>query len=122
MKREPMSTMLALAERNMPRYTSYPTAPHFCAALGPHTYAAWLAELPQAATLSLYLHVPYCTELCLYCDCTTKAVRRRAPVEAYAEHLLKEIELLGSAIGRPAGCSSALGRWHAVDPRPRQSS
>src|SRR5215470_716451 len=40
MKREPMSTMLALAERNVPRYTSYPTAPHFCAAAGPQTYAA----------------------------------------------------------------------------------
>jgi oxygen-independent coproporphyrinogen III oxidase len=94
-----MSATLLLAERSVPRYTSYPTAPHFCAAVGPQTYAAWLAELPQAATLSLYLHVPYCTELCLYCGCTTKAVRRRDPVETYAELLLKEIELLGSAIG-----------------------
>src|SRR5215475_10303927 len=34
---------LALAERSVPRYTSYPTAPHFCAAVGPRTYAAWLA-------------------------------------------------------------------------------
>jgi oxygen-independent coproporphyrinogen-3 oxidase len=93
-----MSATLALAERNVPRYTSYPTAPHFCAAVGPRTYAAWLAELPQAATLSLYLHVPYCTELCLYCGCTTKAVRRRKPVEAYAELLGKEIALLGTAI------------------------
>jgi hypothetical protein len=93
-----MSTMLVLAERNVPGYT-YPTAPHFSAIVGPQTYQAWLAELPQAATLSLYLHVPYCTELCLYCGCTTKAVRRRAPVETYAAHLLKEIELLGSAIG-----------------------
>jgi oxygen-independent coproporphyrinogen III oxidase len=93
-----MSATLALAERSVPRYTSYPTAPHFCAAVGPRTYGAWLTELPQAATLSLYLHVPYCTELCLYCGCTTKAARRRAPVEAYAEHLGKEIALLGAAI------------------------
>jgi oxygen-independent coproporphyrinogen III oxidase len=95
----PANTTLTLAERSVPRYTSYPTAPHFCAAVGPQTYAAWLAELPQAATLSLYLHVPYCTELCLYCGCTTKAVRRRAPIETYAEHLKKEIELLGAVIG-----------------------
>ncbi len=89
-----MSTTLTLAERAVPRYTSYPTAPHFSAAVGPHTYAEWLAGLPDRAKLSLYVHVPYCTELCLYCGCTTKAVQRRAPVAAYADHLRKEIELL----------------------------
>ena len=90
---------LTLAERNVPRYTSYPTAPHFSAAVDSQAYAAWLSELPDTATLSLYLHVPYCTELCLYCGCTTKAVRRRGPVETYAEFLRKEIDLLGAAIG-----------------------
>jgi len=94
-----MNTMLTLAERSVPRYTSYPTAPHFSAAVGAQTYAGWLARLPDTATLSLYLHVPYCRELCLYCGCTTKAVRRRAPLDACAEHLKKEIDLLGAAIG-----------------------
>ena len=41
-----MSNTLAIAERNVPRYTSYPTAPHFSAKMGPDTYAAWLAALP----------------------------------------------------------------------------
>jgi oxygen-independent coproporphyrinogen III oxidase len=54
--------------------------------------------LPEAATLSIYLHVPFCTELCRYCGCTTKAVRRRPPVDAYAELLHAEIELLSAAI------------------------
>ena len=94
-----MSTTLTLAERNVPRYTSYPTAPHFAAAVGPKLYAQWLGELPTDATLSLYLHVPFCNEICLYCGCTTKAVRRRAPVEAYAELLKKEIALLADQIG-----------------------
>jgi oxygen-independent coproporphyrinogen-3 oxidase len=87
------------AAGRVPRYTSYPTAPHFSAAVGPQVYGTWLAELPDTAALSLYLHVPYCKELCLYCGCTTKAVRRRGPVEAYAEHLKKEIDLLGAVIG-----------------------
>src|ERR1700675_4388168 len=78
---------LALAERTVPRYTSYPTAPHFTAAVGAETYADWLSALPAAATLSLYIHVPYCTELCLYCGCHTKMVRRREPLQAYAERL-----------------------------------
>jgi oxygen-independent coproporphyrinogen-3 oxidase len=93
----------------LPRYTSYPTAPHFSAAVGPQSYAAWLAALSETAKLSLYLHVPYCTELCPYCGCTTTAVRRRAPVEAYAEHLAREIDLLGTAIGGQT-CTGAAAR------------
>ena len=91
---------LALAERNVPRYTSYPTAPHFSAAVGAATYGDWLAALPGRATLSLYIHVPFCTELCFYCGCNTRAVRRREPVETYAERLIDEIALLGHLKGR----------------------
>ncbi len=95
-----MAEALALAERNVPRYTSYPTAPHFSAAVGPETYAEWLSQLPRAATLSLYIHVPFCAELCLYCGCNTRAVRRREPVDSYAERLIDEIALLGGLRGR----------------------
>jgi len=95
---EPMN--LALAERNVPRYTSYPTAPHFAAAVGPAVYGDWLSRLPHAADVSLYIHVPFCTELCLYCGCNTRAVRKREPVDAYAERLLDEIALLEALRGR----------------------
>ena len=91
---------LALAERNVPRYTSYPTAPYFGPAVDAKIYAQWLEALPARATLSLYLHVPYCTNMCLYCGCHTKAVRRREPVENYADHLLKEIDLVGKFLHR----------------------
>jgi oxygen-independent coproporphyrinogen III oxidase len=94
-----MRTTLTLAERAVPRYTSYPTAPHFSPDVEADTYAAWLAALPTQATLSLYLHVPYCSELCLYCGCTTKAVRQAAPVAAYADLLRAEIDRLAAAIG-----------------------
>src|SRR5581483_1742172 len=59
----------------------------------------WLSALPAAATLSLYIHVPFCTELCLYCGCHTKMVRRRAPLEAYARRLAGEIALLARRLG-----------------------
>ncbi len=94
-----MNSTLAFAERSVPRYTSYPTAPHFTPAVRPETYAAWLASLPDAATLSLYLHVPFCTEMCFYCGCHTKAVHRRDPVDRYAERLIDEIRMIGAAIG-----------------------
>jgi oxygen-independent coproporphyrinogen-3 oxidase len=95
-----MSTSLALAERNVPRYTSYPTAPHFSAAVGPERYGEWLGALPLKASLSLYIHVPFCTELCFYCGCNTRAVRKREPVDAYAELLIEEIALLEGLSGR----------------------
>jgi oxygen-independent coproporphyrinogen-3 oxidase len=95
-----MSKRFALAERNVPRYTSYPTAPHFSAAVTATMYGEWLAALPAATTLSLYIHVPFCTELCHYCGCNTRAVRKREPIDAYAERLLQEIALLGSLRGR----------------------
>jgi oxygen-independent coproporphyrinogen-3 oxidase len=109
-----------LAEQSVPRYTSYPTAPHFNATIGPNTYAQWLAELDPAATLSLYLHVPYCAELCRYCGCNTKVVRRQEPLDAYAALLAREIALLHARIpGRRVvaihwggGTPSTLGPAH----------
>ena len=95
-----MSTALALAERNVPRYTSYPTAPHFSKTVGPELYGEWLSKLPRDASLSIYIHVPFCTELCFYCGCHTKAVRKREPVDAYAQQLLDEIALLDRVGGR----------------------
>ena len=54
-----MSDHLArYAARNVPRYTSYPTAPHFSAEVTPGLYGSWLAGLPEETDLSLYLHVP----------------------------------------------------------------
>lgn len=95
-----MLSLYALAERNVPRYTSYPTAPHFSDAVSAETYAQWLSALEPDAELSLYIHVPYCTEICLYCGCHTKAVRRREPIDRYAERLIAEIEQVARALGR----------------------
>ena len=52
--------LLARYGRPVPRYTSYPTAPHFHAGVGSQHYREWLGALPGDARLSLYLHVPFC--------------------------------------------------------------
>lgn len=86
---------LELAKRYstpVPRYTSYPTAPHFSADVGAATYRAWLAELKLGTRLSLYSHIPFCDELCWYCGCCTKAVRRYEPVSEYLPSLYAEME------------------------------
>lgn len=80
--------------RNVPRYTSYPTAPHFSNTVGPDDYASWLASLDASAPVSLYLHVPYCRELCWYCGCNMKLAKQDKPVAQYAKTLNEEIALL----------------------------
>ncbi len=87
------------AERAVPRYTSYPTAPNFAATVTPEVYAGWLAAIPSQAGLSLYLHVPFCRELCHYCGCNTHATRRMEPVEHYVRDLITEISLLARLSG-----------------------
>ena len=42
-----------------PRYTSYPTAPHFHAGIDGDVYARWLRALTPGQTLSLYIHIPW---------------------------------------------------------------
>jgi oxygen-independent coproporphyrinogen-3 oxidase len=85
-------------QEKLPRYTSYPTAPHFSAAIGPDTYTEWLRAIPRHAHASLYLHIPFCRSMCWYCGCHTSVVRRQEPVALYASALRCEIELLSSQI------------------------
>ena len=85
-------------EERLPRYTSYPTAPHFSQAVGPETYADWLKAIPQRATASLYLHVPFCRAMCWYCGCHTSVARRDEPIAAYAGALRREIEQVARRI------------------------
>lgn len=92
-------TILRYANDRVPRYTSYPTAPHFSPEVGADTYARWLGELDSTEPVSLYLHIPFCKTMCWYCGCHTKATRQLAPVEAYAEVLLREIDTVASHTG-----------------------
>ena len=87
-------------DRLVPRYTSYPTAPHFSDRVTADDYAAWLGAIPADAPLSLYLHVPFCASLCLFCACHTTVVTQAAPLLAYADTLQREIALVAGMIGR----------------------
>lgn len=90
--------MFDLAARPVPRYTSYPTATNFTNKVDGATYARWLRDVPGDAPLSLYIHVPYCTAICSYCGCNTKAVRRQEPLNVYRQALCAEIGLIASEL------------------------
>ncbi len=82
----------------VPRYTSYPTAPHFSDTVNGDTYRQWLGEMDPVTPLSLYFHIPFCDEMCWFCGCYTKIVKRYEPIAQYMDVLLKEIDLVAAAL------------------------
>lgn len=93
--------IIARYDGRAPRYTSYPTALQFTAAVDERAYRQWLSTLPAEARVSLYVHIPFCDRLCLYCGCNTRVVRRRETIGEYLALLLNEARLLAAAA--PAG-------------------
>ncbi len=86
------------ADRPLPRYTSYPTAPHFGAEVNADRYRDWLGTLSDGAGVSLYLHVPFCRSMCWYCGCHTTITARDEPIARYLATLHREIDLIADAI------------------------
>ncbi|MDI1285966.1 MAG: oxygen-independent coproporphyrinogen III oxidase [Reyranella sp.] len=86
-------TNAELHDRPVPRYTSYPTAAQFDTSVGPAQHGKWLRDL-DSAYAALYLHIPFCQQLCWYCACHTMAMQRKGTLEAYADGLCRELDLL----------------------------
>jgi oxygen-independent coproporphyrinogen-3 oxidase len=82
----------------VPRYTSYPTAPHFSGAVGERELTGWLERLPLDRPVSLYLHIPFCERMCWYCGCNMRLVARYDPIAEYVEHLLQEINRVAARL------------------------
>lgn len=95
-----MTDIAELFSARVPRYTSYPTAPHFHSGVTEANYRAWLADLPADMPLSLYLHIPFCDSMCWFCGCHTKVVNHYGPVRAYCDLLIAEMELVAGALSR----------------------
>ncbi len=97
-----------------PRYTSYPTAPHFRDDIGATDYRQALSRLPAADPVSLYLHIPYCDTLCWFCGCHTKITRQYRPVGAYVDTLIREMVLIADAA--PQGLRMSQMHWGGGSP------
>ncbi|MGA0604814.1 oxygen-independent coproporphyrinogen III oxidase [Phenylobacterium sp. VNQ135] len=108
--RPSLAQLVARYDGRAPRYTSYPTAVQFTPAVDEAIYRDWLRELPASDPISLYLHIPFCSRLCWYCGCNTRAVNRHEPVGEYVELLLAELALLERALpGRMKASAVHLG-------------
>jgi oxygen-independent coproporphyrinogen-3 oxidase len=87
-----------------PRYTSYPTAPVWREDFRPADYGEILRESASAAKpvpLSLYIHLPFCEQLCYFCGCTVVITGTQHSVEdPYLETLEKEIDWVADRAGK----------------------
>ena len=85
--------LLRRHDRPGPRYTSYPTAPHFHDGYGQAQFCAAVARSNAAGRpMSLYVHVPYCSSPCFYCGCNRVISRDRGKGERYVDQLLEEAD------------------------------
>lgn len=82
----------------VPRYTSYPTAAEFHERVGRAQMEQALDEVAADASLSLYVHIPYCREICWYCGCNTGAANRAHRLAAHLDALHQEVELVSARL------------------------
>lgn len=87
-----------LLARPVPRYTSYPTAAEFHPLGDEAVLEKALAAIPSHADISLYLHIPYCNEICYYCACNTGRANKQKRLQSYIDALLSEIRLMGELV------------------------
>ncbi len=93
--------LLARYDRPGPRYTSYPTAPHFNEAFDEARYREHLADAAGRPDepLSMYLHIPFCEAHCTYCGCNVVISPHRGPEIEYLGSMERELDLLGDVLG-----------------------
>jgi len=107
-------TSLGLFDAKVPRYTSYPTAPHFSNDVDARKFGTWINAIPVGDKISLYIHVPFCRRLCWFCACRTQGTQSDAPVLAYFETLKQELRLLAAQL--PSGVSLSRLHWGGGTP------
>jgi oxygen-independent coproporphyrinogen-3 oxidase len=84
-----------------PRYTSYPTAPVWNDRFGPDDLEKACAESESTrAPVSLYLHLPFCESLCLFCACNVVIQKDKQVAQPYLDILKKEIEQFSKRVSR----------------------
>jgi len=100
----PSPDLIRKYDRPGPRYTSYPTAPEWTDAFGPAQYEEALARADERKEpLSVYVHLPFCREMCRFCGCNVVATHDRSRADAYLDVLEKEVELVAHRLPNRRG-------------------
>jgi oxygen-independent coproporphyrinogen-3 oxidase len=92
---------LAKYNRPGPRYTSYPTAPVWNDSFGPAEHEKVLEEAEAAKTpVSLYMHIPFCESLCLFCACNVIIQKDKNVAPPYLEVLKREMAHVSRSVSK----------------------
>ena len=89
--------LLKKYDRPGPRYTSYPTAPHFHDGITADEYVKHITRpdyLANSQDISIYFHLPFCDTLCYFCGCNMLVTRRPERIDEYIDYLIKELKTL----------------------------
>ncbi|NVJ65324.1 MAG: oxygen-independent coproporphyrinogen III oxidase [Gammaproteobacteria bacterium] len=76
-----------------PRYTSYPTALEFHQEFTTNSYLSALSSI-EKQKLSIYIHIPFCRNICYYCACNKVITKDSQKADEYIQYLLKEAQLV----------------------------
>lgn len=87
-----------LLSRAVPRYTSYPTAAEFHDGIGAADYREALSRIGRDESVSLYVHIPFCREICSYCGCNTGRANRTQRLATYLDALESEIDFVADRL------------------------
>jgi oxygen-independent coproporphyrinogen III oxidase len=97
-RNEDFSALITKYDIPSPRYTSYPTVPYWDEQL--FSAEKWIQNVKESFVktnssegISLYLHLPFCEQLCTYCGCNKRITKNHAVETPYLEALLKEWDL-----------------------------
>ncbi|MFN8179200.1 MAG: oxygen-independent coproporphyrinogen III oxidase [bacterium] len=132
--REVTADLLLTYDREGPRYTSYPTAVEFHDGVDSAVYEKLLARANelQGQPLSMYVHLPFCEERCLYCGCHVIITPHMDRAEPYLDLLAREIDLVAERLPnrrevsqlhlgggtptffRPDQLNDLLAHWHSL--------
>jgi oxygen-independent coproporphyrinogen III oxidase len=114
MTQQTQLAQLGLFNAKVPRYTSYPTAPHFSTGVQARQFGNWLKAVAEGEQISLYIHIPFCRRLCWFCACRTQGVRTDEPVRNYLRTLKDEISHVATTL--PKGVTLARLHWGGGSP------
>lgn len=88
-----------LLAKPVPRYTSFPTAVEFHEGIKSADYAHAIDGIQAATPMSLYIHIPYCEQICWYCGCNTGAANKTKRLTAYLQALEMELAMVAKRLG-----------------------
>jgi oxygen-independent coproporphyrinogen-3 oxidase len=92
---------LARYNRPGPRYTSYPTAPVWNDSFGPDDLERVHEEAERARSpVSLYMHIPFCESLCLFCACNVIIQKDKRVAPPYLSVLKQEMERVSRSVSK----------------------